>query len=279
MPSRLRTVAARLLVAVAVLCPAAGSHAGDESRARELARDAYHQIEGNSFRIAELQAALAKVDEAQEIDPEEPYVYLARALLASVSGYVSGDRYDLGRYRAGHIARAAELSEVAVRLDPKLSISNATLARFYIVQQRYDEAFALLDRASDLDNSSFYPDFFLAVLYERLGKIDEARGHLAVAQRHGTHDYQSVLVKYHQMGLARLSGDVEQEEILFRELIEMEPQAAHHYGNYANFLRRNGRYDEAIDYFNKAIEIRPYGVAIRQLEVTRQQKAARDQAN
>ena len=226
-----------------------------------------------------MQAALAKLDEAQAIDPEEPYVYLARALLASVSGYVSGARYDLGNFRAGHIARAAELAEVAVELDPKLSISHATLAKFYIVQQRYDEALASLDRASDLDGSSFYPDFFKAVLYERLGKIGEARGHLADAQRHATHDYQSVLVTYHRKKLARLSGDIEQEEILFRELIEMEPQAAHHYGNYANFLRWNGRYDEAIEYFNKAIEIRPYRVAIRQLELARQQKAERDKAN
>ncbi len=278
MPYRLRTIVALLIIAIAFLYSVPDSGAGDEPRARELARDAYHQIEGNSFKIAELQAALAKVDEAQAIDPEEPYVYLARALLASVSGYVSGDRFDLGNFRAGHIARAAELAEVAVELDPKLSMSHAILARFYIVQQRYDEAFALLDRASDLDSSSFYPDYFKAVLYGRLAKIDEAREHLADAQRHAAHDYQSVLVKYHQKKLARLSGDIEQEEILFRELIEMEPQAAHHYGNYAYFLRRNGRYDEAIEYFNKAIESRPYGVAIRQLELTRQQKAERDQA-
>ena len=133
--------------------------------------------------------------------------------------------------------------------------------------------------ASDLDSSSFYPDFFKSVLYGRLGKIGEARGYLADAQPHAANEYQSFLVTYHRKNLARLSGDIEQEEILFRQLIETAPGVAYHYGNYASFLVRVGRYDEAIEYFNKAIEIHPYGVALQQLELTKRLKAQREQAN
>ena len=49
------------------------------------------------------------------------------------------------------------------------------------------------------------------------------------------------------------------------ENIQLFPEQAHRYGNYASFLKRENRKEEAIQNYRLAIEIRPYGNAKKQL--------------
>ena len=61
-------------------------------------------------------------------------------------------------------------------------------------------------------------------------------------------------------------GDRAAEERAYKQLIEMAPGKPHPYGNYANFLKRQKRYDEAIEYYGKAIAIRAYPQAEENLK-------------
>lgn len=49
--------------------------------------------------------------------------------------------------------------------------------------------------------------------------------------------------------LAQLRQDVVTEEAAYQAAIALEPQEPHSYSNYAGFLKRHKRYDEAMAYY------------------------------
>jgi hypothetical protein len=59
--------------------------------ARELASQAYYDLEDNVFDSATVKAALSKLQQAQREDPRESWVYITASQAALVIGYKIGD--------------------------------------------------------------------------------------------------------------------------------------------------------------------------------------------
>ena len=62
---------------------------------RELAREAYYQIEANVFDRTQLQDAYTKINLAADKNRNEAFIYVAVSLGTLVAGYTIGDWYDL----------------------------------------------------------------------------------------------------------------------------------------------------------------------------------------
>jgi Tfp pilus assembly protein PilF len=76
------------------------------------------------------------------------------------------------------------------------------------------------------------------------------------------------------MRVARSRGDLAEVERIFRENIALTPDSPWAHGNYAGFLGGQGRLDEAIAEYEKAIAIAPYPIAVRGLEDAKKRRGA-----
>jgi tetratricopeptide (TPR) repeat protein len=242
--------------------------------ARELAEEAYHQMEANVFTPNELSAAIRKLKAAQNSDPNEPFVYLTTSLAILVQGYKIGEWYDMEAFVEGTIDKAMTAANRALTLDPKLAHSYAHLARLQIVKKDFQKAQELLNTVQALDPESFYGWYFQGVLYEKLATPEKAREFLDKAESHVQYEYQRVLVNLHRQNVAALQKDFSEEEQLLKENIANDPENPHLYGNYAHFLMQHGRYVEAVEYWQKAIRLGPYPDAVKRL---REAEQLRDQ--
>jgi adenylate cyclase len=85
---------------------------------------------------------------------------------------------------AGEAARAAQLLQTHMRLDPFYEPNAPTALGFaYYMLARYGEALPLLQEAVSRAPDMAHGRYILAMTYARLGKLDEARGEVAYALR------------------------------------------------------------------------------------------------
>lgn len=152
-------------------------------------------------------------------DNSEAYDYYLRGL-----DYVS-DTYDQKKYTI-----AEQLFQKAVELDPDFAAAYAALANYNIdmywfhfdhTEERIEKAKKNVDKAMRLDPN-------LSVVHESMGWY----------HYHGKLDYEPALKE-------------------FKEAIKLQPNNTFAYIGIASVLRRQGKMDQAVEYFKKAAEIDP----------------------
>ena len=269
MPRSVRTIAlALILAAVAVYAIAVDKRIAlwlGITTPRELAREAYYQIEANVFAWGRLEEAYTKINKAADQDPKEAYVYLAVSLGTLVAGYTIGDWYEMKTFAGDSVQQAMNYAQQAVTLDPNLSQAHAHLGRLLILKREFAEADQHLKKAKELEPTNFYPWYFEGVSHEKQGHLVEANQAFDRAQQYTALKHHPLLILNHRQIVAKLSKDYTLAEKLYKDGIALNPESAYAHGNYAQFLMCQGRYREAIVFWEKAISIVPYGRAIDQL--------------
>lgn len=267
-----------LAFSLAVLCSVSYAATADKNAAppagkvtpRELAREAYYQIEANVFDRAQLQDAYTKINLAADQNRNEAFIYVAVSLGTLVAGYTIGDWYDLTTFPGDVVPQALAHARQAVALDPNLGQAHAQLARLLIVKKEFHEAAQHITKAKELDPNSFYPWYFEGIWHEKQGQVAEATQAFDRAQQYATLALHPMLVLTHREYVAKLGGNFALQEKLLKDSIGLNPNSAYSYGSYAAFLMCHGRYREAIVQWEKAIRITPYGRAVSQLEKAKQ---------
>ena len=230
------------------------------------AERAYYEIEENALYFATIERALASVERARAANPRDPWAYAAQSLAVLAAGYQIGDRYTLKSYDPEAVERALGLARRAVELDPSNCMFHVHLARFQIIKEEYDAAFETLTAAHDLDPDSFYPWYMLGIVAEKRRNRAEAELYFLEAAQRQSRPAQAMYLNTRRQNLARMAGDVAEEESLLKQNIALDPKSPYGYGNYAAFLMRQKRYDEAIVNWETAVRLGPYRRAIEQLE-------------
>ena len=72
---------------------AAETPEGSNPDVRQLAREAYFEIEDNVFSAERLRSAANKLEKAYSMEPNEPFIYLSSSLLSIVVGHGVGNWY------------------------------------------------------------------------------------------------------------------------------------------------------------------------------------------
>jgi tetratricopeptide (TPR) repeat protein len=236
---------------------------------RSPAEEAYYQIEGNVFDRLAINNALAKLEQARRVNPRDPWVYMTASLAVLVSGYTIGDWYSPQTFIEGTIDKALDLAVKAVDADPQESQCHAHLARLRILQGDYKAAWEVLAEAYKRNPNSFYLWYFRGIIAEKMRDAVKGKLYFDEAEQRVAYKYQASLLNIHRQKLAKISGDLAEQERLLKDNIAHSPDKPHFYGNYAHFLMSQERYDEAIQYWQKAIELGPYLHALEQLEQTK----------
>ncbi len=141
-----------------------------------------------------------------------------------------------------------------------------------------DEASYLIQRANVLDGD----EPWVAVAQSRLTLVSGYK----VGQRHDRRAYKESAVSTARqqaeravrngpnlamahVQLAKATKNLEERDRLYREMIDLDPDYAYAWGNYGSFLLGQKRYREAVQNLERAVELKPYGLAVSQLAEAR----------
>lgn len=236
------------------------------SNSRLLAMEAYHKMEESPFDAEVYQRSLELISQAHADNADEPWVYIAASLASMQAGYKVGSWYRGKSFGKDAIDKAYQFAVKAKEIGVNESQAYAHMARMEIIKAEYRKAWELLNQAYRVDNENFYAWFYKAIIHVKKKGYDEAWTYLDEAEKRISHRYQMKLVTRERQGVARKKGDVLLEERMYKKNIEDFPENAYMYGNYGSFLLRNGRPEESIIYYEKAIAITPYPLALKKLK-------------
>lgn len=229
-------------------------------------REALRAMTASPFDHVVLRQAVTSLTYAVERDPEDPWAYIGFAHASLVRGYKKGSWFNKRSFDASAIDQAEDLLAKAIDLDDGISRAYAELARIRMIQGKYEEAWTVLNRAHELDRESFYAWHYMSVLHSYYRLYDKAKSLSERAEAQATEDFQLRWVLQQQRRIARAQGDLVAVEESYREEIGLQPRRPHSRGNYANFLRGQGRLEEAKKYYEEALALGEYLLARQQYE-------------
>lgn len=240
------------------------------SDARGMAIKAYELLEYRKFDTASTEEALRLIKKANEIAPKEAWVHIASSQAILTLGYNYGNPYKKNAYQEGALESALVFANRAVAMDPKSAQAHAQLARVLIINRQHKKAWNTLNTTHQLDNNNFYAWYLRAIISIQMRDTRKAKGYFAEARSRAKNNYQHSWINLRLTDVAESEGDTKEQERLYLDNIQLFSDSAHAYGNYANFLRKQKRYEESIDYYQRAIDIEPYPLAERELEKVKQ---------
>jgi Tfp pilus assembly protein PilF len=206
-------------------------------------RDAYDRAE-------------ALLKRALELDPKLALVHASLARLEYKRGFRQTDEYDPQRLKAAHrhVDRALEL-------DPKSFEGHLRRAFIYKFEKNYDAAQKEAELARDLSPDDARGHLCLMELASQRRKFAEVLTY-ARAVLEKTKDRQERAGAYGgllDVYYAEKEWDAADE--VHRSLMNLDPDSAWARGNYASFLNRRHRWDDAIKWATAALAMRRYPAA------------------
>jgi len=244
------------------------------TKARSIALEAYHHAAGNPLDADARKEALEILSKARALDPNEAEIYLAETIMVLQDGYRVGAWYKASAYHDGVVDTAMYKVNSAINADPQYYKSYAILAWMYIVKSNYEKAEELLEKSYSLKQDNFYYWLYKGTLSQEKKEYAEAQKYYDIAEGYASIEGNQSLIRTRKRDLAKLTGNLAEAERLYLDDISRDPDSAYSYGNYAGFLLCNGRFDEAVEYYEKAISIAPYPLVIFGLQVAKMRNEA-----
>jgi tetratricopeptide (TPR) repeat protein/TolB-like protein/predicted Ser/Thr protein kinase len=183
------------------------------------------------------------------------------AVPSAAREYLEGLGY-LQEYKSGdNLGRALQSLRRATQKDPLYADALAALALAKLeaasrsgAGSAADTAWAMCQRAFQLDSNSVYVNMTLAKLARRTGRTDAA---LATFSRVLTLDPRNTSAYRHSGDVFNGLDRVDEAERAYRAMIEVKPDYWEGYINLGYFLSRRGRVDESIEQYEAALALAP----------------------
>lgn len=262
-------IAAMMALSVAVTPVPAEAAPPKDPAARELGVRAFFALESRNWDSLQVRAAAADIQTALQRNRDEPWALIALARLYLVTGYQGFNATSTEAIQA-----AADLTTRAARLAPDSSMVQTYKGFVEYRQGRNESAWSYYQTAMRLDPKNPLPVYFIAIAMTEARDAKGAQSWLAKAQAlDANHFYRGrdLLV---QRSIANLLKDTVSVERLYRTEISEFPEDPWAHGNYASWLRRQGRHTEAVPMYEQALTIMEYPAARQGLEQSRRQLAA-----
>src|SRR5262245_2724978 len=161
----------------------------------------------------------------------------------------------------GEVDDARDCFNLALAFDPRSSASRIALAALLAEHQGVDPAVALLSEAVQGGNADAAVYCRLGSLLEQRGDLEEAtRMYRAAADRFPDDPAPLVNLGLHLLGQL---GDAGQAEALFRRALLLAPMATEAQANLGLALHEQGRFDEALEHYERLIARFPDEVEYR----------------
>lgn len=223
-----------------------------------LLDDADHSLERTHGDPRILASAREKLRRALQTNPDLPLAYVLLAKIELLSGYRSYDFYD-----PAAIQRAQEPIRIALSYEPPVWRTYYWAAAILLAERRYAEAEEMSKLAYQMSPEAPRIWIFRADFMRLYHHYDEA---IAQLQRHVLDNPASTdLERAHAYevltGVYGGKGDDAAEDAAFQSELALVPDDPWIDCNYAAFLRRVGRLDEAEARIRKALSEMNFGMA------------------
>ncbi|HSN55664.1 MAG TPA: tetratricopeptide repeat protein, partial [Candidatus Sulfomarinibacteraceae bacterium] len=172
---------------------------------------------------------------------------MAERLTTAASAAFAEDRPD----------RALELLDRALAIRP--AFADAVEASGVILGRlgRHDEAIARMHRLLEVDPTSVMAHSNLSLFYNRLGDIEAAERHLALATRASFGGAAPALDDEARRQAERAEADRRRRAELFRQVLEVDPDDALAHFGLGELAAEEGRLGEAADHLERALAAEP----------------------
>jgi len=237
-----------------------------------MSKEAFYSIERDPFKSSVVKQAEITLRYTQMLEPKNTWVNIALSRLYLEKGYIAGDRSRRSTYNTKNFEKAKRFAWNGLIHGDNESMAFVNWARFQIIMKDNKGAWETLNRGYVLDTNGFYPWYYKSVLSLKMRDPDRSENYINEARIRAKEAYQYNWVISRKIDIANLRGDSLAEESAYKEMIANDPKSSHAYGNYALYLKKHKRYDEAIQYYNEALKIAPYRRAAEQLIETNQLK-------
>jgi len=243
------------------------------------------------------EVSIQKLEEAEEILPNEPVVKFALAeVYYTMANYQNAIQYYETLMAEGHeeisgtllnerlgnsYLMIGEYQEAINNLNQALTYKDDAqiyyqLGLTYVQQEEYTQAIEPLEQAKTLDPSLDAIYMLLAEAYEQQSKFEEA---LEEMEEGLTHNDINVDFYFRAAELAAKINNYQKAETYYKEALELEPDNDRVIVNYGEFLNYMDRYDDVLELFEQTTEeIRQLPEALWLLAIANNHVEAYDQA-
>ena len=232
----------------------------------KLVHNSYNNLVAHGFNQRIRFQAREDLKYAYSKNPNEPWLYMLASVLSLIEGYKVGHWYNEESFLPHTVDRAIEFAKRTIELDSKFTRGYVQLAWFYIIKKDYKNANYYLDKAYYLDEKNYYFWLYKGTLSFEQYKYNEANTFYDKALLYAITSYEKNVIQSRKRKIAQKLGNVKEEEKLYIAHIKSNPNSAYSYGNYGSFLLYSKRYDEAVKYLEKAVNIKPYNLALENLK-------------
>ncbi|MGV7220227.1 MAG: tetratricopeptide repeat protein [Nitrospinales bacterium] len=241
--------------------------AEQKQQAKELSLQALELLKYNPFKPNVTIEAMAKLENAQKLNPEEPWVYLGFGEVIRTLGFRRGSWSKESSYAPSTIQKAIEYFEQALKHDPNHFRAHTKLAFSYITLGKEDQAMDFINKAHKIDDQNFiawstHLQLFLSL---KLDHVDQIRMLFVESLKRAKTTANLLTLEDKLEKFAYNLGDFLLAEKIYRMKISREPENAYHHGNFGEILRNHKRFEEARGEFEKAVALIPYGIAVKNL--------------
>ena len=243
---------------------------GQDLQLDRLYEQARELLDG-PMRARPLGAANGIVEAILARDPDYAAAYVELARFVLKTNYIGSSNYRDNFSEQG-IETAVDLLEQAIALEPRFADSYVLYGYIAASIGRPAMALVALEEAERLASSNPWLWLNRALTLESMGQYERARDDYFRATetlQSGSSWHIDALE-----GLTRVGRTFEEVDDAYRAIVGLRPAGHFARGNYAAFLLRNGRYEEAIDYARRALSIQQYPHATRTLGLALYAKAS-----
>lgn len=201
-------------------------------------------------RDGSLDIAIENFDAILKKQPDHAAAAAGMALAYAMR--YAGDRSD-----ASWLQRADAGAQMAIALNDQLALGYAAKSHVRAQQGRHEESLRFAERALQLDPSNLFAHNTKSGSLVYLQRYTEAELSIEAARK--AHPTERLFID--QLGELRAGqGDYAASEKIFRESIQIQPDAVYAYANLSAVLQRQGRNDEALRVLQQGLEVRPSGM-------------------
>ncbi len=214
--------------------------------------------EGDNRQLEEARKLLYSII-GRKRDYAPAFVGLSRLELKAA--YIGRREYD----RDG-LERARKFADHALKLDPNVPLGHVTRAYVAINQHDLEVASNELDRAEEQTPSAAVVRLGRASIAREEGNAREIVrwANEALAAKDAT-DLNRISAYGHLASTYEGLGAIEKADTAHRQGLRLRPNSAWGHGNYADFLLRRGRVEEAVTEAERAVKLMQYPAGLMTL--------------